>query len=151
MRKQPDSSHNQIAASTNGFEPLLDNEEATGLVRIHPKTFQRRCAVPAALNADHKNGLAGSNRVDPDHENMPVQVLKRRNKVGLAKKQAMPAVESRLLDVKAAAAYLSASIWFVRTLIWEKRVPYLKCGHKILFDRRDLDAFIDGNKIAVGR
>jgi excisionase family DNA binding protein len=109
----------------------------------------RRSASAVALKADCKNDLAGSNRVAPDDDNMPARVLKRRNKVG--KKPAMPAVESRLLDVKAAAAYLSATIWFVRTLMWEKRVPFLRCGHKILFDRRDLDAFIDGNKIAVGR
>jgi excisionase family DNA binding protein len=151
MRKQPENSHHQTTSPTNGFEPAHDGEEAARLLRIHPKTLQRRSASPVALNAGHKNDLAGSNRVDADDENMPPRVLKQRNKVGLAKKQPMPAVESRLLGVKAAAAYLSASIWFVRTLIWEKRVPYLKCGHKILFDRRDLDAFIDANKIAVGR
>lgn len=41
MRKQPESSHHQITAPTNGFEPLLDSEEAADLLRIHPKTLQR--------------------------------------------------------------------------------------------------------------
>ena len=140
---------------------MASSDEITGTPRIANRPLgrkgedlqrePRRSTAPVVLNADYKNDLAGSTRVDPDDENIPARVLKRRNKVGLAKKPVMPAVESRLLDVKAAAAYLSASIWFVRTLIWEKRVAYLKCGHKILFDRWDLDAFIDANKIAVGR
>jgi excisionase family DNA binding protein len=42
MRKQPENSHHhQITALTNGFEPLLDSEEAADLLRIHPKTLQR--------------------------------------------------------------------------------------------------------------
>jgi excisionase family DNA binding protein len=142
-----------------GDPAMATRDEITGPQAIRSQTLgqkgedrelrPRRSASPVALKADRKHDLAGSNRVDPDDDNMPARVLKRRNKVG--KKPPMPADESRLLDVKAAAAYLSATIWFVRTLMWEKRVPFLRFGHKILFDRRDLDAFIDGNKIAVGR
>ncbi len=56
------------------------------------------------------------------------------------------APEPRLLTVKAAAAYLSATIWFVRTLAWEKRVPFLHFGNRILFDRADLDRYIESQK-----
>jgi hypothetical protein len=58
----------------------------------------------------------------------------------------------RLLDVKAAAAYLSVSHWTMRALV-EKgqltpvRLPSLKHkgedGRRLLFDARDLDAFVD--------
>lgn len=41
MKKQPESTREQIPAATNGFEPLLDSEEAAALLRIHPKTLQR--------------------------------------------------------------------------------------------------------------
>jgi excisionase family DNA binding protein len=58
---------------------------------------------------------------------------------------------AKLLDVKAAATYLSCHVWLVRTLAWEGRVPFLRLGHKILFDRADLDTFIAAQKTAVAR
>ena len=55
----------------------------------------------------------------------------------------------RLLTVKAAAAYLSCSLWAVRSLAWEQRVPYLTIGRRMLFDRADLDTFIESAKTKV--
>jgi excisionase family DNA binding protein len=57
----------------------------------------------------------------------------------------------RLLTVKTAAEYLSCTIWAVRSLAWNRAVPYLKIGNKILFDRKDLDAYIDAQKTGVAR
>jgi excisionase family DNA binding protein len=54
--------------------------------------------------------------------------------------------EPRLLTIAAAASYLSATIWFVRTLAWSKAVPHLRLGKRILFDRADLDRYIDQAK-----
>lgn len=51
--------------------------------------------------------------------------------------------EPRLLDVKGAAQYLSTTIWCVRSLVWEKKLPSIRLGKKILFDRQDLDKFVD--------
>jgi excisionase family DNA binding protein len=53
---------------------------------------------------------------------------------------------ARLLSIKDAARYLSASVWFVRSLIWDKRVPYLQLGKKFCIDRADLDAFVERSK-----
>jgi excisionase family DNA binding protein len=53
----------------------------------------------------------------------------------------------RLLGVKATAAYLGASIWAVRTLAWSRAVPSLKIGNRVLFDRTDLDAYIEQQKV----
>ena len=61
----------------------------------------------------------------------------------------IPAPEARLLSVKAAAAYLSATVWFVRRLAWEKQVPFLHFGNRLLFDRADLDRFVESRKTAV--
>ncbi len=52
----------------------------------------------------------------------------------------------RLLTVKQAAVYLNATIWFVRTLAWSGRIPYVRFGRRILFDIKDLDEFIEQEK-----
>ncbi len=54
----------------------------------------------------------------------------------------------RLLDVKRAAAYLGTTITCIRRLVWDKRIPYIRLGKKILIDRADLDAFVDKLKAA---
>jgi excisionase family DNA binding protein len=58
-----------------------------------------------------------------------------------------PDVATRLLDLKAAAAYLSSTVWFLRTLVWNRSIPFLKFGNKYLVDRADLDAFVASNKV----
>jgi excisionase family DNA binding protein len=67
-----------------------------------------------------------------------------------AKQSTAPALdtESRLLRVHAAAAYLSCTPWFMRSLGWSRQVPFLKLGNRILFDRSDLDAFVEKQKAA---
>jgi excisionase family DNA binding protein len=52
----------------------------------------------------------------------------------------------RLLTVAAAALYLSTTVWQIRTLGWERRLPTVKLGNRFLFDVRDLDAFVESQK-----
>jgi len=52
----------------------------------------------------------------------------------------------RLLRITEAAKYLSASVWFVRSLIWERRIPFCKFGKRLLLDQADLDAFVAAQK-----
>lgn len=59
------------------------------------------------------------------------------------KKSNAPSLEPRLLSIKAAASYLSCTVWAVRNLVWNRDVPSLKIGNRILFDRKDLDDFIE--------
>ncbi|CAN5123957.1 hypothetical protein BH11ACT5_BH11ACT5_02610 [soil metagenome] len=47
-----------------------------------------------------------------------------------------------LLDVAAAAAYLTTGEHFVRRLVRERRVPFHKVGRFVRFDPDDLDRFI---------
>lgn len=53
---------------------------------------------------------------------------------------------ARLLDYKAASAYMSLSYWSLRELILNGEIPHLKFGKKILIDRQDLDAWIEQRK-----
>lgn len=64
-------------------------------------------------------------------------------------KSTKPAIEPRMLNLKQAAAYLGATVWFVRTLIWNRRIPFVKFGNKLLLDKKDLDAFVDAQKVAA--
>jgi len=60
----------------------------------------------------------------------------------------IPQAEPRLLNVRLAASYLGIAVWCLRTLVWEKQIPPVKIGkaRRLLFDRADLDAFIDAQK-----
>jgi excisionase family DNA binding protein len=54
--------------------------------------------------------------------------------------------QPRCLGVVAAAHYLGATVWAMRVLAWEKRVPHVRIGSRILFDRTDLDRYIESQK-----
>lgn len=58
----------------------------------------------------------------------------------------IPSVEPRTLNVNAAAVYLGATVWYVRNLAWNRHIPFLKFGNRILFDKQDLDRFIENQK-----
>jgi len=57
-----------------------------------------------------------------------------------------PSHARRLLSVKEAAAYLSVSVWTVRGLGWSGEIPVVKIGRRVLYDREDLDNFIEQSK-----
>ena len=65
------------------------------------------------------------------------------------KVHAVTTVAPRLLSIKAAAEYLSCKVWFLRTLVWEKRIAHLRCGHSLLFDINDLNKFIESQKVSA--
>ena len=52
----------------------------------------------------------------------------------------------RLLSVEDASAYLGISRWTMRGLGWNGEIPQVKIGRRVLFDRRDLDAFVERSK-----
>jgi excisionase family DNA binding protein len=59
-----------------------------------------------------------------------------------------PLAQPRLLDIKGAAAYLSTTVWCMRSLVWDKKLPAIRLGKRLLFDIADLDRFVDGLKKA---
>lgn len=58
-----------------------------------------------------------------------------------------PIIQPRLLTIPQAAQYLASTTWAVRKLAWASVVPYIRLGAKILFDRADLDLFVEHAKM----
>jgi excisionase family DNA binding protein len=53
----------------------------------------------------------------------------------------------RLLTVPQAAAYLACTVPAVRALQWSRSVPFLRIGKRVVFDRGDLDRYVDAQKV----
>jgi excisionase family DNA binding protein len=67
-----------------------------------------------------------------------------------SKQQPVPALPTpRLLGVAAAAAYLGATPWAIRKLQWERTIPSIRIGQRVLFDIADLNTFIEKQKLAA--
>lgn len=60
-----------------------------------------------------------------------------------------PTERRPLLDVAGAADYLTTSEHFVRRLVRERRVTYVKVGRFVRFDPDDLDRFIEAGRQEV--
>ncbi len=57
----------------------------------------------------------------------------------------------RLYSLSEAAIYLGRSIWSVRRLLWDGELPQVRVGRRVHIDLRDMDAFIDQNKVKEDR
>ena len=55
-----------------------------------------------------------------------------------------------LLSVEQAAERLGTSPRFVRRLVFERRIAYVKLGRHVRIAVRDLDAFIAAGRVDVG-
>jgi excisionase family DNA binding protein len=55
-----------------------------------------------------------------------------------------------LLSVEQAAERLGTSVRFVRRLVFERRIAYVKLGRHIRITARDLDAFVSASRVDVG-
>jgi excisionase family DNA binding protein len=55
----------------------------------------------------------------------------------------------QLLTAQEAAARLGTSLRFVRRLIFERRIPYIKVGRHVRIAARDLDTFIAAGRVDV--
>jgi excisionase family DNA binding protein len=55
-----------------------------------------------------------------------------------------------LLSVDQAAERLGTSVRFVRRLVFERRIAYVKLGRHVRITARDLDAFIAAGRVDVG-
>jgi excisionase family DNA binding protein len=52
-----------------------------------------------------------------------------------------------LITVQEAARYLAVSVSTLYGWVWQRRVPFIKIGRALRFDPRDLEAFVEGNKL----
>jgi excisionase family DNA binding protein len=55
----------------------------------------------------------------------------------------------QLLTAQEAAARLGTLLRFVRRLIFERRIPYIKVGRHVRIAARDLDTFIAAGRVDV--
>jgi excisionase family DNA binding protein len=55
-----------------------------------------------------------------------------------------------LLSVEQAAERLGTSVRFVRRLVFERRIAYVKLGRHVRISSRDLDAFIEAGRVDAG-
>lgn len=55
-------------------------------------------------------------------------------------------LSKRLFTIKEAATYFGRTVWGVRTLIWNGKLPVIQDGRKYYLDVHDLDAYIDSQK-----
>ena len=55
----------------------------------------------------------------------------------------------RLLTVEQAAERLGTSVRFVRRLVTERRIAYVKVGRHVRLDSGDVEAFIAGSRVEV--
>ena len=53
----------------------------------------------------------------------------------------------RLLSVAEAGEYLGTSERFIRRLITERRISYVKVGKYVRLERSTLDAFVDAGRV----
>jgi excisionase family DNA binding protein len=56
-----------------------------------------------------------------------------------------------LMNIEQAADRLGVSVRHMRRLVSERRIPYLKWGHLLRFDPKDIDEWLDGHVIPVSR
>lgn len=63
----------------------------------------------------------------------------------------MSPAPSQLLTIGEAAERLNVSVRFIRRLVAERRLPYVKIGKYIRFDTSDLDTWINDRRIESHR
>jgi excisionase family DNA binding protein len=53
----------------------------------------------------------------------------------------------RLIDIKDAASYTGLSVHTVYAMVSQRRIPYVKVGRLVKFDRALLDTWIEKNTV----
>ena len=53
----------------------------------------------------------------------------------------------RFLDVEGLAGWLGIEVVFVRRLVAERRIPFVKIGRLVRFDPEEIAAWIDGQRV----
>jgi excisionase family DNA binding protein len=62
----------------------------------------------------------------------------------------MGARVDRLLDINGVAERCGVRVRFIRRLVAERRIPYIKLGHLLRFDPDEIATWLDGQRVEVG-
>jgi len=52
----------------------------------------------------------------------------------------------RLYSIPEAAVYLGRTVWAVREMLYNGKMPFIKDGRRVMLDIRDIDAWIEKSK-----
>ena len=55
--------------------------------------------------------------------------------------------KAALINVEQLADELGVSVRYVRRIIAERRIPYVKVGHLIRFERDEVDRWVEANRV----
>jgi excisionase family DNA binding protein len=53
------------------------------------------------------------------------------------------------MDIASVAGRLGVNVRYVRRLVAERRIPYVKCGRLLRFDPDEVEAWIDAARVAT--
>ncbi len=56
----------------------------------------------------------------------------------------------RLYNIAEAGTYLGRTAWSIRRLIWRGELPSVRTGRRVQVDVKDMDEFVDRNKVQEG-
>jgi excisionase family DNA binding protein len=65
--------------------------------------------------------------------------------------QEMASTRTELIDITALATWLGVEIVFVRRLVAERRIPFLKIGKFVRFDPPEVARWIDDQRVGIYR
>jgi excisionase family DNA binding protein len=64
-----------------------------------------------------------------------------------AKRSPSPPARDPLLDIEGIADHLGVTVRHVRRLVSERRIPFIKWGQRLHFDRVAVDAWVDQHRV----
>jgi len=70
---------------------------------------------------------------------------------GMKLQPAKPTTLPNLVDIDTLAAHLGVSVRHVRRLVTERRIPYVKWGHLLLFDPVAIATWLEGQRVEAAR
>lgn len=55
--------------------------------------------------------------------------------------------QKRLYSIKELVRLIGATEWFWRSQIWDRKLPFIQVGRKMLIDSKDIETFIQKHKM----
>lgn len=53
-----------------------------------------------------------------------------------------------LIDIESLADHLGVGVRFIRRLVTERRIPFIKCGRFIRFDPNEIEAWVEKSRVS---
>ncbi|TKB65674.1 MAG: helix-turn-helix domain-containing protein [Nitrospira sp.] len=85
--------------------------------------------------------------VEIQQEAPPQAMVKPKRGASVKHRATRPEGYKRLYSITEAGHYLGRSSWSVRRLVWAGALPQVRAGGRVHLDIRDLDEFIEQNKV----